>query len=463
MPCVVENYDVVVVGGGIAGCSTAYTSAKQGLKTVLIEKNSFLGGSLTAGLVVPAMKSSDNQINTEFFEALTNELKLLGGQITYLDGNSGWFNPILAKIALDNLLTSVGVELLFSTNITNITTKDDKITNITLSSKSNIMHNNLSSSIETSDCNNNDNLQELSEPIETGLNEDFSRSNLSVSLETRYVVDATGELDVCSALNCKFIDDNGRNQPASLRFIAGGVDLKTFAEYILDLDSDRNATTATCINGEYYLSTACTWDKNWALSPIFEIAVAKGVLQQADRAYFQIFTIPGMTNSIAFNCPRIPDIIDTKDIKAKSKALINARKAILRTLEFCKQYLPGFQKAYISSIASDLGVRVSPRALGKYLYTIDDLKSGKKFDNPVLVSNYPIDVHSDKKEGAVLEKLYQEYQLPVESLQSIDYGNLFFVGRSISADFYAQAALRIIPSVASMGEGLAKYLAKLSD
>ena len=27
------------------------------------------------------------------------------------------------------------------------------------------------------------------------------------------------------------------------------------------------------------------------------------------------------------------------------------------------------------------------------IYTIDDLKSGKKFDNPVLISKYPVDVH----------------------------------------------------------------------
>ena len=38
---------------------------------------------------------------------------------------------------------------------------------------------------------------------------------------------------------------------------------------------------------------------------------------------------------------------------------------------------------------------------------------------------------------------------------------LFVAGRCISADFEAQAALRIIPSCFSMGEGLAKYLQTL--
>ena len=52
--------------------------------------------------------------------------------------------------------------------------------------------------------------------------------------------------------------------------------------------------------------------------------------------------------------------------------------------------------------------------------------------------------------------------LPVESLMSADYDNLFAIGRCISADFMAQGALRIIPSCFAMGEGLAKYIANIT-
>ena len=135
--------------------------------------------------------------------------------------------------------------------------------------------------------------------------------------------------------------------------------------------------------------------------------------------------------------------------------------AILRLSNFCKKYLPGFKNAHISSIANSLGVRVSNRIEGEYLYTYEDLINGKKFENPVLISNYPVDIHSDKKDSSTLEKVEVEYQLPIESLMVDGFGDLFVIGRCISADFKAQAALRIIPSCFSMGEGLAKYLAKL--
>ena len=126
-------------------------------------------------------------------------------------------------------------------------------------------------------------------------------------------------------------------------------------------------------------------------------------------------------------------------------------------MEFCKIYFPGFENAYISNIADSLGVRVSNRIKGKYIYTIDDLKSGKKFDNPALISNYPIDVHSKDKNSSTLE-ITGEYQLPIESLISSTYDNLFIVGRGISADFLAQGALRVQGSCFSMGEAVARYI-----
>ena len=86
--------------------------------------------------------------------------------------------------------------------------------------------------------------------------------------------------------------------------------------------------------------------------------------------------------------------------------------------------------------------------------------SGKNFKNPVLRSNYPVDIHSAQKDNSTLESV-QEYELPVEALMSDDIENLFVTGRCISADFMAQGALRIQPNCFSMGEGAVKYIAKL--
>ena len=104
-----------------------------------------------------------------------------------------------------------------------------------------------------------------------------------------------------------------------------------------------------------------------------------------------------------------------------------------------------------------VGIRAYRRIKGKYVYTIDDLRSGKKFDNPVLISNYPVDVHSKDKNTSTLE-MTGEYQLPIKSLMSADYDNLFVAGRGLSADEMAQGALRVQSSCFSMGEAVAKYI-----
>lgn len=429
-----KNYDLIVVGGGTAGCSAAYNAGIRGLKVLLIEKSIHLGGTITSALVVPAMKSGEHQINTDFYKALIDELHAIGGQATYQD-NPGWFNPELTKIALDTLMAKANVDVFFDTHIRDVIVENRTIKGIVISKEMLSVYNEL---------------------IEK------QNRELSVSIEAKYIIDATGNCEIGKLCGCKFLEEKNEKQPVSLRFMMGGINVPRFAKWLEEYDSDRNVTTVEDIDGFIHLSTAYTWDKDkkWALAPLFEDAVTKGILKDHDRNYFQIFTVAGMPSTIAFNCPRIIDYTKTLDVENMSKALQLARKNIFRLANFCRIYFPGFEKSYISNIADMLGIRVSRRIKGKYIYTIDDVKSGRTFEHPVVVSNYPVDVHSEKKDSSTLE-MVRDYTLPIESLMSADIDNLFVAGRCISADFMAQGALRVQASCFSMGEGIAKYVASL--
>jgi len=417
------KYDVVISGGGTAGCAAAYVLGKNGKRVLLIEKNAHLGGTMTSALVTPMMKTSDNSINNEFFIEFIDKMKFYNAAIEYIDGNKGWFNPEIAKIVLDELMQEANVDVIFGSKIKSLNITNRYINKLQIE----------------------DNL-------------------LSVPIETRYVIDCTGNCDIGFLSNCEFINKISENQPSTLRFIMGGIDLKKFANWLEAYDKDRSVTTVASIDGQIHLSTAYTWDsdKHWALAPIFEEGIKQKVLDAYDCNYFQVFTIPGMGDSLAFNCPRVllDNEINSLDVFDTSKTLQKGRKSILKLANFCKTMFVGFENAYISNIADMLGVRVSRRIKGKYIYTIDDLKSGKKFDNPVVISNYPVDVHSKEKDKSFLTHTLQEYQLPIEALMSADIENLFVAGRCLSADFYAQAALRIIPSCFSMGVGVANFLLK---
>ena len=413
------KYDVIIAGGGTSGVSCAYIAAKSGLSVLLIEKNSYLGGAITSSLVIPAMKTSENAINTDFFNELYKNLSEINGAITYCDGNKGWFNPELTKIALDKMMLDTAVDVIFDSYIADINTEGSQI---------------LSVYINTIDDNNRTcYYQELLSPI-----------------ETRYLIDATGDAKICQKLNCEFLNKNFETQPTSLRFIMSGINVEEFSSWLMELDKDRDVTTACKIDGYTYCSTAYTWDNSkWALKPVFERAIADNIITNEDANYFQLFSVAGTPDSIAFNAPRL----------LHNESYMEGRARVLRLSLFCRNYLKGFENAYISSIADSIGVRVSNRVKGKYIYTIDDLLTSKTFSNPVVVSNYPVDIHSKDKDSSTLQKVYKEYQLPLESLQVDGYNNLFVIGRCISTDFKSQAALIIIPSCFSMGEGLAKYLA----
>lgn len=420
----VKKYDVVVVGGGAAGISCAWNAAKLGLKTLIVEKNIHLGGLITSGLVIPAMKLNHKNINTDFFEELVKTSKQKDAQITYEDGNTGWFNPELLKSVFDEMLTSVGCDILFGSTINEVVRKDGKFFL------------------------------------------DISSGMLSQYIETNNLVDGTGNAEIFQKLNLKILNEKKENekQSLSLRFIMSNVDCKKFCDWILKFDKDRNVTTVFNDGENLNFSTAYTWDtgRKWALEPYFNKAVEDGVLKDSDRAYFQIFSVPKAYGSVAFNCPRL--VLSTNanndDSFQVSDLIIEGRRRINRIADFCRKYLKGFENAYVSNISDMLGVRESVRVLGKRIFTAEDIITGEKPENIALASDYPIDIHSDKKDNSELTYIKHVWYLPLECLISADYDNLFAVGRCLSADFKAQAAVRTQVNCFSMGEAVAKHIKK---
>ncbi len=418
------KYDLVVFGGGTSGVAAAYTASKLGINTLLVEKSDVLGGSITQGLVVPAMKLDDDNINTDFYKSLLEFSKKYDAQHTYIDGNTGWFNYELLKIVFDDMLKSVNCTILFSTTPSKCSLSfSNKLFHLVLKHKL-----------------------------------------LSLHIETKYIVDATSNGEIFKLLNCKFHNSDFEMQSSSLRFTMEGIKTKDFANWLLKLDKDRNVTTAELFDNYAHVSTAYTWDSNkkWALHPLFTKAIEDGVLEEEDCAYFQLFTIPSMPNAVTFNAPRIilEEDENILDPFVYSRALIQGRERVLRIANFCKKYLKGFENSYISHISDILGVRESYRVKCEYTLSVDDIINPKKFDNIAFASNYPIDIHSNKKNSDKLEFSNSKYYVPIECLISADYDNLYAAGRIISADFQAQAAVRTQINCFSMGEAAAKDIAK---
>ncbi len=414
------KYDIVIFGGGTSGISCAYIAAKKGLKTLLVEKSDVLGGAITQGLVVPCMKIDSLDINVEFLSDLKAYAKRYNASYTYIDANDAWFNPELLKIVFDDMLHSVNCSVLFSTIPQYI--KRDSCFRIELNHKM-----------------------------------------LSLYIESEYIVDTTSNAEIFKLLNFDLQKDTEKQQATTLRFILSNIDLNCFSKWITKLDRNKDVTTVDYSSEQINLSTAYTWDKskNWALAPIFTEAVKNGDLEYEDTAYFQVFSIHSMPNSLAFNCPRIilNEYENILDPFVYSRALKQGRERIFRLYHFCKKYLPGFENCFISHISDILGVRESYRIKGKYTLTKEDIINNKKFENVAFASNYPIDIHSNNKEDK-LEFTNHTYLVPIETLISEQDDKVYAAGRIISTDFEAQAAVRTQINCFSMGEAVAKDISR---
>jgi len=419
-------YDIIVAGGGTSGVAAAISAARQGCKVLIIEKNSFLGGTATAALVTPMMKnitedgkSLTNGIFSEVVESMTKS----GNCASHSNGNKGWFNPEMLKCVLDDFCEQNNVEVLFDTAITEAQTDKNSLTSVKCYNKGG-----------------------------------FSK------YKAKFYIDATGDADLAALAGVDF--ESNEHQSFGLRFNMANVDLNAFAEWLTEIDPDSGVSSIEYYKNEtILLTTAHTWDNDsFKLRPYFNLAVKNGILKREDGAYFQIFSIPGQKNAVAFNCPRIfsaksLDPLNPEDI---SYAYRQGRKQLRRLASFCIEYFQGFKDSYISQIAPMIGIRDSRRIKGMYTLTEEDVMNGKKFNNAAAKSNYPIDVHSSKAGKSELTPLDPNdyYEIPIESMIPQNMNNLLVAGRSISATFRAQASLRIQPVCWAMGEAAGVFAAK---
>jgi hypothetical protein len=124
------EYDVIVVGGGVAGVAAALAAVRHGAKTLLLEKQVILGGLATAGHITIYLPLCDGMGN-RVIGGIAEEL--LWESIRYGGGNlpSEWegrpnradtqkryktmFNAPAFVLALDRIISEAGVDLLLDT------------------------------------------------------------------------------------------------------------------------------------------------------------------------------------------------------------------------------------------------------------------------------------------------------------------------------------------------------------
>lgn len=140
-----KEYDVVVVGGGIAGVAAALSARREGKSVLLVEANFALGGLATLGLVafyLPLDDGKGNQIANGISEEL---LRLSVSCDSRHPLPNKWkeegkryeveFNPSLFSLLLEKKLVEEGVELLLGSTLIGVKKENDRIIALELASR----------------------------------------------------------------------------------------------------------------------------------------------------------------------------------------------------------------------------------------------------------------------------------------------------------------------------------------
>jgi hypothetical protein len=139
-----DYYDVVVVGGGAAGCPAAVQAARLGARTLLVEKNGALGGTTTvAGVALPGLFHAwGTQIIAGIgWDVVRAAVEVAGG---VLPDFRQWdqphyrlqvpVDPAIYAALLDDAVTGSGCDLLLHTMLAGVTPREDGWT-VTLCTK----------------------------------------------------------------------------------------------------------------------------------------------------------------------------------------------------------------------------------------------------------------------------------------------------------------------------------------
>ena len=135
-----KKYDLIVAGGGYAGTAAAISAAREGVKTLLIDKNNCLGGAAVQCLVNPFMKYWTEKADTRdrvylsrgLFSEITANLKK-GGAI---HENGLVFDEEYLKLVLNRMVIEEGIDVLFNTYLIDAKVENGDVKSVTVANKS---------------------------------------------------------------------------------------------------------------------------------------------------------------------------------------------------------------------------------------------------------------------------------------------------------------------------------------
>jgi ribulose 1,5-bisphosphate synthetase/thiazole synthase len=131
---VLAETDVLVLGGGPGGVGAAVAAARNGARTILVERFGSFGGTWTAGILSAIMPFP---FVKGIFTEVIRELSQRDGWLAWNDseGAGGGYDSETIKMVLDELILRAGVQPLFFTQVVEVIRDGDRLRGVIVESK----------------------------------------------------------------------------------------------------------------------------------------------------------------------------------------------------------------------------------------------------------------------------------------------------------------------------------------
>ena len=407
---IIAEAELVIVGGGPAGVAAATTAAELGLKTIVIEKNGFFGGSNVAGYsgTIGGMFSSSadlekplEQIVFGFAGRFADRLEEEGGlirQVRFGHTSLAPHDPSIWMRVADEFVTGAGAEILFHTQFVDPIVENGVIQGVIVENK------------------------------------DGRGAILG-----KFFIDASGDADLADRAGAEtYYGKDGVIQAMTKVFRLGNVDWASIPDFSLEQ----------------------VWEK-------VEQADQDGGYDLPRKHPF-IFPAPQPGQAV-MNCTAI--IAEDKRVlyptKAKdlTEAELLGRQQILEYARFAKTYLKGFEDSYILDTAPMIGIRQSRSVVGEYTLKNEDVAQGRKFESAIVRSAWPIEIHGGADGVKIVNLDDDYYEIPFETMIPKGMSKMLVAGRCISAEHEALASARVVAQCfeEGMAAGIGAFLALKDD
>ncbi|MBE6112203.1 MAG: FAD-dependent oxidoreductase [Peptococcaceae bacterium] len=384
------DYDVIVVGGDPEGVCAAVSSARNGLKTLLIEDDEALGGLMTLGKLnfIDICESRDGSILTqglfmEFYDAV---------------GGTAFDVETAKQFFYDWVVNEENATLKLNTEFVKPVMNGDAIVGVVVE--------------------------------ENGEQATYTASR---------IIDATVDADVAAAAGAPYtiagedIGEKERHMGVTLVFELSGVNWDKVVDY---LENDDNAGTGATEKTAWGYTR-----EGYAYEPKDDLMRLRG------------FNVARQDNGNVLVNALIIFGVDAMSEESKAEGIARAQKELEYIVPYVRENFIGFENVELEGTASQLYIRESRHIIGEYQLTIDDVLENRDQWDKIAIVAYPADIQptAGQTYGTVIGSP-DRYAIPFRSIVPLDVENMLVIGRSASYTSLAAGSARVIPVGMAEGE-----------